>query len=81
MIAGAAVGWPGCGGLVPGGGSERSDCYVELLVQGVDSPGAQVERSRIVICTDGDACDGDGRCGNGACDFSIAVCVSQGESG
>jgi hypothetical protein len=41
-------------GLNPGGGPERSDCYVELEVDGIDDPAVQVKAKRVVLCTDGD---------------------------
>ena len=40
----------------------KSDCLVELNVQGIDSPGS-VSGGRVVTCTDGDPCDTDGVCG------------------
>jgi plastocyanin len=64
-------------GLIPGGGPQRTDCYVEASVQGVDSPGPQVKSNRIVLCTDGDPCDTDGTCGNDSCTLRIAVCANQ----
>jgi plastocyanin len=62
-------------GRVPGGGVSTSDCYLELEVQGVDPP--QVSNGRNVACTDGDACDADGQCGNDSCTFAVAVCINQ----
>ena len=66
-------------GLIPGSGPGlvRSDCYVELNVQGIDFPGPDVRGGRVVSCTDGDPCDTDGECGNGSCTFSVAVCINQ----
>jgi hypothetical protein len=64
-------------GLIPGGGPQRTDCYVEASVQGVDSPGPQVQSNRIVLCTDGDPCDTDGTCGNDSCTLRVAVCADQ----
>src|SRR5262249_23523882 len=64
-------------GLIPGGGPARSDCYVELNVVGIESPGPDVRGGRVVSCTDGDPCDTDGECGNGSCTFSVAVCINQ----
>src|SRR5262247_2698450 len=66
-------------GLIPGSGPGlvRSDCYVELKVVGIDSPGPDVRGGRVVSCTDGDPCDTDGECGNGSCTFSVAVCINQ----
>ena len=69
--------WMAWAGLVPGGGPQPSDCYVELEVQGVDVPGAQVTGNRVVACTDGDACDADATCGNDSCRLHVAVCVGQ----
>lgn len=77
MIAAAGVGSLVWAGLIPGGGPQASDCYLEFDVQGVDSPGAQVTSGRVVACADGDACDADGVCGNDACTLRVAVCVAQ----
>jgi len=63
-------------GLIPGGGPKRTDCYVEASVQGIDNPGPQVKSNRIVLCTDGDACDADGVC-NDSCTLRVAACVDQ----
>jgi plastocyanin len=68
------------GGFIPGGGSERSDCYTQLYVAGIDSPGPQVRRERVVSCTDGDPCDFGGRGPRGCdnrCEFLVAFCVGQ----
>src|SRR4029077_11592868 len=60
-------------GLIPGGGTLRSDCYVEFDVQG-----ASVLKT--VTCTDGDpSCDNDGQC-DGTCSFSVALCPNQTDS-
>ena len=63
-------------GLIPGG-QTKSDCLVEFNVEGIDSPGPNVSGGRVVTCTDGDACDTDGMCGNNSCTFRVAVCISQ----
>jgi hypothetical protein len=56
--------------FLPGGKNKRSDCYVELDVQGVSG-------TNKVTCTDGDpACDTDGQC-QGTCTFGVKVCLSQ----
>jgi hypothetical protein len=56
--------------FIPGGKNKRSDCYVELDVQGVSG-------TNKVTCTDGDpACDTDGQC-QGTCTFGVKVCLSQ----
>jgi hypothetical protein len=72
------------GRFIPGGGSARSDCYTQLYVAEIDSPGPQVKGNRIVFCTDGDPCDTDvdstftgPPCGDNSCEFSVAVCVGQ----
>jgi plastocyanin len=65
------------GGLIPGGGPQRSDCYLEIDVQGIDNPGPQVQRNRVVQCAEGDPCDTDGVCGNDACTLQVAVCIAQ----
>ena len=66
-------------GLIPGSGTHlaKSDCLVELNVQGVDSLGSNVSGGRVVGCVDGDPCDTDGVCGNNACTFRVAVCIDQ----
>src|SRR6516165_2924123 len=75
----AGVGSMVWAGLIPGSGPGlvRSDCYVELSVQGIDNPGPDVRSGRVVLCTVGDPCDTDGECGNGSCTLSVAVCVNQ----
>jgi len=66
-------------GLIPGSGTDlaRSDCLVELNVQGVDSHESNVSGGRVVSCIDGDPCDTDGVCGDNACTFRVAVCIDQ----
>jgi plastocyanin len=73
----AGVGSLVSAGLIPGGGPRKSDCYVELSVQNIDSPGPDVKGNRTVRCVEGDACDGDGTCGNESCTFRVAVCIDQ----
>src|SRR5262249_53896373 len=70
---------PVLAGLIPGSGTDlaRSDCLVELNVQGVDSHGSNVSGGRVVSCVDGDPCDTDGVCGDNACTFRVAVCIDQ----
>jgi plastocyanin len=88
MVGVAGMGSLAWGGFIPGGGSDRSDCYTQLYVAGIDSPGPQVRRERIVSCTDGDPCDlgrgalpfpygGGPGCGNNRCEFLVAFCVGQ----
>ena len=62
--------------LVPGGGSARSDCYVEWQVT---SPDVVANRGRTGIdCQDGDpACDVDG-VQNGSCMLGVSICAFQG---
>jgi hypothetical protein len=65
-------------GLIPGSPNQaKSDCLVELNVEGIDNPGPNVSGGRFVTCTDGDACDTDGVCGNNTCTFRVAVCIDQ----
>jgi len=60
----------GSAGLLPGGKNARSDCYVELAVQGTSG-------GHKATCIDGDAsCDTDGKC-QGTCTFAVAVCLNQ----
>src|SRR5262249_26471549 len=55
----------------------KTDCLVELNVEGIDSPGPNVNGGRVVSCTDGDPCDTDGVCGNNSCRLRVAVCINQ----
>jgi plastocyanin len=73
----AGVGSLVSAGLIPGGGPKKSDCYVELSVQNVDSPSPDVTGNRTVRCVEGDPCDADGTCGNNSCTLRVAVCVDQ----
>jgi hypothetical protein len=60
----------GSAGLLPGGKNMRSDCYVELDVEGASG-------TNKATCTDGDpACDTDGQC-QGTCTFAVKVCLNQ----
>jgi len=69
-LGGVLVAGDALAALVPGRGSNRFDCYVELDVHGASG-------SNHITCTDGDpTCDVDGKC-DGTCTFSIAVCVNQ----
>jgi hypothetical protein len=63
-------------GLVPGGGPTKPDCYVELGMAGVVVPSERVQKNKIVLCTDGEACD-TGPCGDDACDVRVRLCVNQ----
>jgi hypothetical protein len=76
VVGVAALGSWVLAGLIPGGGT-KSDCLVELNVQGVANPGSNVSGSRVVSCIDGDPCDTDGVCGNNACTLRVAVCIDQ----
>jgi hypothetical protein len=60
----------GSAGLLPGGKNSRSDCYIELDVEGASG-------TNKATCTDGDpACDTDGQC-QGTCTFGVKVCLNQ----
>src|SRR5206468_7154621 len=61
--------------LVPGGGSARSDCYVEWQVTG---PDVVANRGKTGIdCQDGDpARDVDGA-QNGSCTLGVSICAFQ----
>src|SRR5262245_53087588 len=78
-VAVAGLGSGGLAGLIPGSGPRlaKSDCLVELNVEGIDSHGSNVTGGRVVSCIDGDPCDTDGVCGNNACTFRVAVCINQ----
>jgi hypothetical protein len=60
--------------LVPGKGSEKTECTSEFYGAQLmpPSPGKKAKRA---ICVDGDACDGDGLV-NDTCVFSIGVCLN-----
>lgn len=62
--------------LLPGGGPAKSDCYVEFQIDGVDT----ATSTKLVQCTDGDACDKDG-VANNSCSFGVSLCVNQVLSG
>ena len=66
----------GAAGLIPGGGSGRSDCYAELDVAGITNPSDRVQKNKIVLCTDGEACD-TGPGGDNRCDVRVALCINQ----
>lgn len=67
-----ALAAPAGAALIAGGGPPRSDCYLELDVQG-----ATRLSTRAAECTDGDpTCDGDRAC-DGTCRFAIATCLNQ----
>jgi len=63
-------------GLIPGGGPAKSDCYVELSVEGVDNPSDRVQKSKQVLITDGESGD-NGPCGDFKCTVSVGVCINQ----
>lgn len=57
-----------------GGESKKSDCYVEILTNGLGFPaGAAVFKGS--TCADGDVCDADG-VRNGVCLFTPMVCLN-----
>ena len=58
---------------VLGGGPAKSDCYIELDVQGA----TDIKKNKQVTCIDGDPCDTDGVCGNDSCKFKVALCPNQ----
>lgn len=60
--------------LVPGGGSARTDCMLQMSADGVGFPAGKTAKG--VTCSDGDACDADG-VRNGVCLFSIGFCVNE----
>jgi hypothetical protein len=66
------------GGLVPGGPTSKasSDCYLELVVAGVQNTPPQVEDGKKILCTDGDPCD-LGPCGDNICNMRAGVCINQ----
>ena len=62
--------------LVPGSGPNlaKSDCYVELNVEGIGP--SDVRSGRVVLCHENEPCDTDGSI-NGVCKFKVAVCIDQ----
>ena len=64
------------GGLIPGGGPTKSDCYVELSVDGITNPSERVQKSKEVLITDGDVGD-QGPCGDNKCMVSVGACINQ----
>jgi hypothetical protein len=76
FVGGLALATPSHAGLVPGGGAAKSDCYVELEVAGIENPSQRVQKNKIVLCTDGEACD-TGPCGDNRCDMELTLCVNQ----
>src|SRR5436853_7677688 len=60
--------------LVSGTGTPKSDCYVELDVNGAAD---KTTKNHVVTCADGDpTCDADG-IPNDTCVFTVAVCANQ----
>jgi hypothetical protein len=59
------------GGPLPNGNAQAADCYIYAEYSGTQAP----DRSKYLVCTDGDpACDLDGAC-NGSCRFQARVCT------
>ena len=69
------------GGLVPGGATSKgsADCYLELLVAGIENLPPQVEDSRKILCTDGEACD-RGPCGDKVCSMRAGMCINHNDA-
>jgi len=60
--------------LVAGGGSPATDCAMEIY--GIELVAASPSmRARSAICTDGAACDADGKA-DGACTFPVGLCLN-----
>jgi OmcA/MtrC family decaheme c-type cytochrome len=60
--------------LVPGGGSRRTDCMLQMSAEGVGFPARKTPKG--VSCADGDVCDLDGQ-RNGVCVFQVSLCLNQ----
>jgi hypothetical protein len=59
--------------LLPGAGSLRTECYVQLDLDSLAPP----ETRQRAFCVDGDpACDHDGLC-NGSCTFRARLCIND----
>jgi 6-phosphogluconolactonase (cycloisomerase 2 family) len=69
---------PAPGRCIPGGGSPRSDCLLELNPSGPVTLNRTASRVLGVLrCADGDAaCDRDGSV-NGMCTFGLSVCLAN----
>jgi cysteine-rich repeat protein len=69
---------PAPGRCIPGGGSKRTDCLMELATVGqapLNRKGTKVTRT--LKCIDGDpTCDVDGAA-NGQCTFGVALCFGN----
>lgn len=77
LAAGVTLGVPQAFAvLLPGGGSVKSDCYVELDIADV----ASTTSTKVVECTDGQPCDQDGAA-NDSCSFGVSICINQVLSG
>jgi hypothetical protein len=78
LVVAAALGVaaPSNAGRIPGGGTAKSDCYAELEVTGIENPSQRVQNNKIVLCTDGEACD-TGPCGDNQCDVQVSLCINQ----
>jgi len=60
--------------VVPGGGSSRTDCMLQMSAEGVGFPAGKTPKG--VSCADGDVCDLDGR-RNGICVFQVSFCLNE----
>src|SRR5262245_2957392 len=60
--------------MVPGGGSRRTDCMMQMSAEGVGFPTGKTPKG--VSCADGDVCDLDGQ-RNGVCLFQVSLCLNQ----
>jgi hypothetical protein len=79
LVAAAAtlgVAAPSDAGRIPGGGTAKADCYAELEVAGIENPSQLVQQGKVVLCTDGEACD-TGPCGDDQCDVQVSLCINQ----
>jgi hypothetical protein len=63
-------------GLVPGGGPTKSDCYVETAVEGITVPSDRVQKSKMVLVTDGESGD-QGPCGDEKCIIRTGLCINH----
>ena len=78
VVAAAGLGSWVFAELVPGSGPNlaKSDCYVELNVEGIGPSDVKSGTGRVVLCHEGAACDTDGKI-NDVCTFKVAVCIDQ----
>ncbi|MBI3783217.1 MAG: hypothetical protein HY270_07435, partial [Deltaproteobacteria bacterium] len=65
-------------GCIPGGGSKKTDCTMELLSTPVPVPGKSGVPKAKLVCYEGDPkCDFDANLTNKSCTFHARVCINS----